>query len=188
MSVPSAVLRSRFQLPIVKVRAGSVVEGVLGELGPLWFGVHWVGGRQCLCCASDEAGCPLCAFGASRCIGVTMVEMRIQDRRREFLLEVSPLAFSNFESRLRFSGLDLKLGVTCEITRARARMGLRIEPVGGAERFEMWVDGERRLLNAWAVLYGLPLSESGESFTQFLERTRAVIEARCRLLLGTHRG
>jgi hypothetical protein len=188
MSVPSAVLRSRFQLPIVKVRPGSIVAGVLGEVGPLWFGVHWVGGRQFLCCGSEEAGCPLCSLGQSRVVGVTMMEIRLQGGRQEFLLELSPLAFSNFESRLRFAGFDLKCGVQVQVTRARARGGLRIEPCGPCDRFEMWLDGERRLLNAWAVLYGLPLSESGESFTQFLERTRSVIEARGRLLLGSHRG
>lgn len=179
----SAVDRCRFQLPILKVRPGAVVRGVLGEVGPIWFGVHWVRERQLLCGASEDAGCIYCALGAARVVGLTLFETSIQGKRVEMLLEVSPLAFGEFEQRLRFGGFDLKSGVVVEVSRPRARSRLRIEPVMVPDRWQAWLDGERRLLNAWAVLYGMPLSSPTETFEEFLQRVRSVIEARARLAM-----
>lgn len=180
MSPEKALVRSRFQLPIVKVRPGSVVTGILGDVGPIWFGVHWVGGRQVLCAGEDGSGCALCALGAGRVIGLTMIELIVQNARREFLLEVSPVAFSNFESRCRFSGLDLDLGVRCEVGRSRMRSMLRIDPIDQAPNYQAWLDGDRRLVNAWAVLYGLPLAEPRETVDDFRVRVGSVIQARVR--------
>lgn len=184
MSSLTAIERSRLQLAIVKVRPGAVVHAVFGEFGPLWFGVHWAGGRQVLCCCTEELSCPLCSFGSSRVVGMTLVGLRVRDASRAFLLEVSPLAYGDLESRCRFGGFELADGVRCEVTRPRARGCLRIEPleVVGWEAFGL--DAERRLLAAWAVLYGLPLPMMEETFTQFGERVASVLEARARIAVA----
>jgi len=181
MVVSQAIERSKLQLPILKVRPGAVVEAVFGEVGPIWFGVHWIGNRQVLCGATQTQDCPLCGLTAGRVIGMTLVGCRLQGASRAFLLEVSPLAFSSLESRCRFSGLNLCDGVLCEVSRPRARGCLRIEPREAVGLGEQWLDAERRLVGGWAVLYGLPLPTLEETFTQFQERVASVIQARARV-------
>lgn len=181
MSVEQALERSRLQLPILKIRSGAVVEGVFGGIGPVWFAVHWVNGRQVLCGSMEEEECPLCGVNQSRVIGMTIVSLRLPAASRAFLLEVSPVAFSAFESRCRFRSMALCEGVEAEISRPRARGCLRIEPCGVVGVGEHWLDGERRLLGAWAVLYGLPLPLLDETFTAFQRRILAVVQARARI-------
>lgn len=183
MNVCTAVLRSKSQMPILKVNPGAKVEGVLGDFGPLWFGVHWMGNRQHLCCQSDDSICPLCSFGSPRVIGITLCVLTLNNVTRGFLLEISPLAWSNFESRCRFDGVNLADGVRCVISRPRARGALRIEVVGTGGLGTQWLDGERRLLGGWAVLYGLPLPTLTETFEEFQTRVASLVEMRSLLVV-----
>lgn len=176
MSVYSAVERSKVQLPILKVRPGAEVECVFGEVGPMWYGVHWVHDRQLLCAATEANSCPVCELASQRVVGMTLVACRFRDATRAFLLEVSPLAFSNFESRCRYAGLNLCDGLQCVVSRPRARGCLRIEPIVAVGLGERWLDAERRLLGGWAVLYGLPLPTLSETFKEFQERVASVLE------------
>jgi len=176
-----AVDRSKVQLPILKVQPGAQVEATLCDVGPLWFAVHWVNGRQLICSGDAGECCPVCSLGSSRVIGMTLVSCRLSGGVRPFLLEISPLGFSQFEERVRFAGLDLRLGVRAMITRPRARGCLRVDPVGAGELGTLWLDGERRLIGGFSVLYGLPLPTLDESFEDFTVRVRSVVEARCRL-------
>lgn len=184
MVSPGALDRARFQLPLLRVRAGAVAEGVVGMIGPLWFGVHWIEGRQRLCGLSSSEDCPLCALSAARILGMTLIQCALSNASATLLLEFSPLAWGQFEERCRFHGGDLREGVRVRITRPRARGCLRIEPLGTPSHFSMWLDGERRLLNAWAVLYGLPLATREETVEAFTERVKSVVQARARLVAG----
>lgn len=183
MSPSFAVERSKMQLPILKITPGGVVKCVLGDVGPLWYGVHWAGNRQHLCSGYNGSSCPLCGLTESRVIGMTLVEVEIGNTRRPLLLEVSPLAWSNLESRCRFGGFDLVAGVRTTLSRPRARGMLRLEPEETVERSGLWLDAERRLLGGWAVLYGLPLPMLDETFAEFQSRvvvalaTRAAVAA-----------
>lgn len=184
MSSPSALERCRLQLPILKVRPGAVVEAVFYDVGPLWFGVHWAGGRQQLCVSDVSRECPLCCFGGSRVVGMCLVSCRLQGGSQAFLLEISPLGWSNFETRLRFAGLDLLTGVLTQISRPRAKGALRVEALRDGAGGEGWLDAERRLLGGWAVLYGLPLPTLDETMEAFTTRVSSVVEARARLAVA----
>lgn len=183
--VPPAVARSKAQLPILKVRPGAEVECVLLGAGPIWYGVHWLNGRQHLCCAWERAACPLCAVSLGRVVGMTLVVCRVQGADRAFLLELSPLSFSSFEERVRFAMLGDADAVRCVVSRPRARGYLRIVPVEAASAGEHLLDADRRLLGGWAVLYGLPLPMLTDSFEEFQVRVSSVLEARARLLVGS---
>lgn len=183
MVVPVALSRSRLQLPILKVRAEAVVRGVMSEVGPLWFGVHWVDGRQVLCSLSDVSPCALCAAFPSRVIGITLLLCRLQGVSKMFLLELSPLAWSNFESRCRFVGAGLERGVSVEISRPRAKGCLRIDAGSEVELGVEWMDAGFGLLAGWAVLYGLPLPSQFETFTQFQTRVAPIVADRAALAL-----
>lgn len=184
MIAVAAVERCRMQLPVLKVRPGSVTECVFWDVGPIWFGVHWVGDRQHLCCAEDSEPCPLCSAVGGRVVGLCLVGCRLQGGERAFLLEVSPLAWSQFEARLRFAGLDLDRGVLASISRSRARGVMHIEPMDGEASGAVWLDAERRLVGAWAVLYGLPLPYLVESFEDFHTRLRPLIASRAEIALS----
>jgi hypothetical protein len=181
MTPVHALERSKVQLPVLKVREGASVEAVLCDVGPLWFGVHWVGGRQLLCSFDHEQDCPLCGMNQSRVIGMTIAVCRAQVASRAFLLQVSPLAFLTFEQRCEFLSFELSDGVFAQITRPRARGCLRIEPVKVVGLGDHWVDGYRRLLAAWAVLYGLPLPLVNETFKEFGTRVLSIVQARGRI-------
>jgi hypothetical protein len=181
MNTSHAVERSKVQLPILKVRPGCEVECVFLEAGPLWYGVHWVTDRALLCALGSTEGCPLCALNISRVVGVTMVLVQVRDAWRPLLLELSPTAFSTFEARCRFAGLVLGDGVLAVVSRPRARSGLRIEPLQRHGVGEHFLDVERRLVGAWAVLYGLPLPMLTETFDEFQIRVSSIVEARGRI-------
>lgn len=175
MMVPVALSRSRLQLPILKIRQGALVHCVVADVGPFWFAVHWVDGRQVLCSLGDVSPCPLCACFPARVIGCTLALLRLSGVSRLFLLEVSPIAWSNFESRCRMGAIDMSGGVSVEISRPRARGALRIEARESVSLNECWKDADFHLLAGWAVLYGLPLPSAGETSTQFVARTLSIL-------------
>lgn len=187
MTVNNVLERSMCQLPVLKVRPASECVAAFGELGPLWYAVHWANDRQHLCCGSDVVDCPLCVYGASRVVGMTLVTTRLQAASKVFLLEVSPIAWGQFSDRCRFGDFVLADGVEAKVTRPRARGCLRIEPLVRVDEFASWLDAERRLLRAWAVLYGLPLPSLTETFEEFFRRVLSVVEARARIAADTPR-
>ena len=175
--------RARAQLTLLRVRAGGVCQAVVVPGGPLWLGSHWVEKRQVLCCAGSAEACMLCGESASRVTGFVLVmvsqlngsEVTPAQQKRLMLLELSPLSWSGFEMSARFEGLDPCGPILADISRKGARSPLRIECVRAVDGCsEVDVLG-RALVDAVAVLFGLPLVKDAETAEQWRDRVAPVV-------------
>lgn len=162
--------RSRAQLRIVRIAPRHSYRLVLLCDCVMWVGTHWVDGRQWLCAGTDVDACVGCRCQVSRLVGFGLVGMVTPDRIVPSLLEVSPSAWSRLEGLCRMDGLDVTCGLVVDARRPRSRAALRLEPVEHREGLRRYT--ERQLVDAMAVLYGLPLSRDGEDGTAWLCRVR----------------
>ena len=167
--------RSRAQLPLLKINPGAVVRVKVLPVGPAWFTVHWVGKRQVLCAARGESGCMACGVAPGRVVGFVLVTTLLVEKERLFLLEVSPLALNSLEMSAQFEGISTNASVWCDVSRHGARRPLRFEAVEES-RYDCPQEAATvRLMNAVAVLYGLPLMIVGECVSSWEERVAATV-------------
>jgi len=168
--------RSRAQLPLLKVNPGALVEVVVAPVGPAWFTTHWLGRRQVLC-AGDEGACLACGSYPPRVVGFVLACAVVAGKRRVFLLEVSPSSWSRFEMGLCWESVADGQWVRANLTRPRLRAPLRIEVVcGGTSPLDGYEPSERTLVNAVAVLYGLPLMTCTESLQDWESGVQPMLE------------
>jgi hypothetical protein len=167
--------RAMRQLPLLRVNAGAVVQARLLSAGPMWLKVHWIGGRQVLCTGDDEEFCAGCCVSGSRVTGFVLATLMMQERERLFLLELSPGSWSRVEFLMAAEKLSRERGLWCEITRSRQRAPLRIEPTEESTSSYAPVNLQIRLLEAVAILYGLPFANYGESIEAWETRIRPML-------------
>jgi len=169
--------RASAQLPLLKVQPGAVVRLKVLALRVAWFATHWLGRRQVLCAAGRDGECAGCALSPSRVVGFQLVTLVIDRRERLFLLEVSPLAISSLEMSAKFEGVSRLGGILVEVRRPRARGPLRFEVVEECSESIDPAEGDARLINAVAVLYGLPLLFIGETVEAWEERVSPMVRS-----------
>lgn len=169
------VERSRAQLALLRINPGAVARVKVVAGGPAWFQVHWVGKRQVLCCSDGGSYCPACAIAPGRVIGFVLCTTLLGERERLFLLEVSPLAISSMEMSAKFEGLSTSDSLWCDVTRPGSRRPLRFEAIEASGITAPESAMRARLINAVAVLFGLPLMRVEETVEAWEERVRGVV-------------
>lgn len=162
--------RARAQLKILRVPARSKCEVVLLSERALFVACHWLSGRQWLCSATEEYGCPACHGQVPRCVGFGIVRLVANLHVDVRLLEFSPGSHARLNMLAEMEGWPVGCGLHVGVSRARPRSGLRMEPLG----FASGHDGlsESRLLDAIAVLFGLPLTVEGEQSEDWARRVQ----------------
>ena len=162
--------RSRAQLVLLRVRAQGECEVEIVPVGPLWLGSHWVDRRQILCTAGTDTPCELCGRSMSRVTGFVLAVVTQLERKRLMLLELSPLSWSGFEMSSQYEGVALDRGVITRLSRSSARKPLRMEVVRAGGPLASVSELEARLVNAVAVLFGIPLTQGSESIEEWRDR------------------
>lgn len=162
--------RSAFALSLLKVSGGSRCDAVVQSSQPIWLDTHWIG-LQILCPGSD---CPLCRSLSSRSQGYLVVTVELQGETKPFLLEFTGTSALRFQERLQFFQLELKSGLELSLFRKGKRTPLVIEPGASDRLVDPQLAADRRLLNAIAVIFGLPLCEAVSSREIWAEKAMPV--------------
>jgi len=173
MRKEEVLARSRAQLRVLRVVPHHPCEVELLSDELIWAGTHWIDGRQWLCAGGEEGGCPGCACQGSRLVGLTVVGLMVRGRVIPHLLETSALSWSRLEGLARMEGLRVAPGLVVNVSRSRSRAGLRLEPTGLVADVVPFSEGQ--LVDAFAVLFGLPLSQGGESADDWAARVGPVM-------------
>jgi len=180
MDRDKVMARSRAQLTLLRVRPGAVVHVRLLPVGPAWFTTHWVGKRQVLCAGDSDVGCPACGLVPPRVVGFVLVLVTVRaevDRQQLFLLEISPHSWAGFEMGCQFEGIQPGQIVWCELHRRSQRSPLKIEPCKVSDVALGATFEDRTLMNAVAVLYGLPLMGATEELESWKSRVAPVVSS-----------
>lgn len=82
---------------------------------------------------------------------------------KPFLLEFTGTSALRFQERLQFFGLELSPGLEISLFRKSKRTPLVIEPGAPDRHFDPLLAEDRRLLNAIAVIFSLPLCAAKSS-------------------------
>lgn len=162
-------------LGLLKVPGGSRVRCILQGERWLYFGSHWLG--RVLLCAGD--GCPACRCGASRVMGYRLAVWCDGERRVLYVLEASSGAIAGLDQSAKFHGLDVEPGLEVEIGRKGKRSPLRFEAMRLTATMLQPGDAEVTLVNALAVLYGLPVLMPGEDAAAWAQRVQPVASSHC---------
>lgn len=165
--------RAAWSLPLVKLPGGAVFEAALQGASWLFFGSHWL--KRVLLCSGD--GCPGCVVGVPRVMGYRVCLVRGAERWRPALLEVSSGAVSGLAGFLEMEGVADVPGLVVELRRRGKRSPLRVEPISTGGAVSSHLGEVRALVNAIAVLYGLPLMSPEEEVKQWSERVRPMAAA-----------
>lgn len=167
-------LRSRFQLPVLKLVSGSVVRARVESQEVFWAGTHWFNGRQQLCVSDERVVCCGCLEQTPRLVGFVIVTVENNGARRPFLFEFGTGAWARVEFLCEMEGWQATAGLELEVRKGSKHAPLKVSPVSFIEvpmneELRSW----RRQANAVAVLYRLPLVVPDESWVCWLERTMA---------------
>jgi hypothetical protein len=106
----------------------------------------------------------------SRVTGFVLAVVTQLERKRLMLLELSPLSWSGFEMSAQFEGVPLDRGVITRLSRSSSRKPLRMEVVRAGGPLASVSELEARLVNATAVLFGIPLTQGSESIEEWRDR------------------
>lgn len=150
--------------PVLKLRPGSKCAAVLLGTRFLPLSCHWVG--HTVPCPGTE--CPLCAILPVR--GLHYLPVMVAGRAS--ILEMSPMASSNFEQHARLLHSGLSVGMLVEFSRRGAKSPIHAEIVelqDGVNEvpFIMFVS---RVM----ALYHLPAANPAESLAAYEERLRGI--------------
>lgn len=149
----------RMNLPVVRVRAGSLLRVVLLGAGPVWIETHW--SDRALICPGDE--CPACPVQNPRCVGYLAVAIAAPGMAlRPAMLEVTPSCWGRFAGLLEMEGLRDERGVVVELSRRTAKSPLVAVPLLDAWSGDLPAFTVAGLFEALAVLYRLPVPTPGE--------------------------
>lgn len=162
--------RAIWALPLAKVPSGAVMRASLQ--GDVWyyFGSHWVG-RVLLC--SGE-GCPGCLHGPSRVMGYRVGLIQHVEKWRPALLEVSSGAIAGLQGFCEMEGLSDASGLVVELSRRGKRSPVRIEPVSSGGATMPPDRSVATVINAVAVLYGLPIMLPAEDPIDWAKRVQSM--------------
>ncbi len=172
--------RSAFSLSLLKVSAGGRCDCVVQSSSPLWLDTHWVG-RQILCPGEE---CPFCGNLPSRSQGYLVVTVDVAGETKPFLLEFTGTSALRFDERLRFFEIELKPGLEISLFRKSKRSPLVMEPGAADRAFDPCLADDRRLLNAIAVIFGLPLCAAKSSRATWAVESMPVALSLCRTREG----
>lgn len=166
-SLPGQLLLS---LPLLRVKPGRECDIQLVSDEVLWVQTHWVG-RQVLC---GGPKCPICSGGGGRTHGYFVALVRHgSGGPASVLVEMTPSPWSRMTDLARMMTFSISSGLTITASRRRSNSPLRLEPTGNASLPGDCETSVCRTLDALAVLYGLPVSTTDETLSDWTARVRS---------------
>jgi hypothetical protein len=132
---------------------------------------HWFG-RQMLCPGWD---CPACGTYATR-VAVFQIGVVWQGPEwRPVLVELTAGEWARTRMLAQMEGLELGLGVVCELSRGGPRSAVRCVPIERTGEISVVLQTAERLTDALALLFKLPARGDGEGSKAWCERIRPAV-------------
>lgn len=161
--------REAWSLPILRVPAGSRFRVVMQSPYPLWFATHWVR-KQVMCCGD---GCELCSMLSSRTHGYFVGSLDEASTMRPVLVEVTAGSWQLPLSLLDDDESESLAGRVLHLSRKRKRSPLHLDCRLESGRLWPRLQAWPTLVNALAVLYGLPRLQTDEAPADWGTRVRS---------------
>lgn len=160
-------------LPVLRVPAGSVFEGVLASPKPLIVGQHWFG--KPVLCPGEQ--CEACACQSPRAVAVFAVRLLAKNGTQPLcLVEAPESAFFHAEKRAVGHGGSVAAGMLVRLSRRKKRAGLAIEfQMDGALPCSNPLSLEH-LVQCLSVLYRLPRPAELESAEDWAVRVVPAVQ------------
>lgn len=157
--------RTRTKMPILKIKGGMSVKVLPLVKEPIGFHSHWLGTRSFMC---PGVNCPACfAAVGTRWVGFLPVRWfnELGGDSHVSVLELTAGSYERLEGLRKMMGHGSLLSMLCDVSRARNRSVLVLEPMDADQECERATKPfpEWLLLDAIATLYGLPACADGSS-------------------------